>query len=167
MDWPLKIWFRPGRFKYITRDKKVSGCVFCKNLQKGVCFETLLLYIDQYSFVCLNKYPYNSGHLLVLPRSHTADILKLSQEEYRGLQDTVRKTIGILQNILKPEAMNVGLNLGSHAGAGLPEHLHYHIVPRWAGDTNFLPVIAGTKVISMSMEQIYNHLSVHFHHQPT
>ena len=158
----LTTWFRPGRFKYITRDKKASGCVFCEGLKKGVCFEALLLYVDAFSLVFLNKYPYNSGHILVLPRRHESDLLKLSQEEHQGLQESVRKSVRILQETLKPEALNIGLNLGRHAGAGLPDHLHYHIVPRWLGDTNFLPVIAETKVISMSLQQIYTHLHPHF-----
>lgn len=163
MNWSrLKIWFRPDRWKYVTRDKSSSGCVFCQGLEQGISFKTLLLYEDPNSLVFLNKYPYNSGHLLVLPRSHESSLLKLSDQEYLGVQKTIRKSVEVLQNVLKPEAMNVGLNLGRWAGAGLPEHLHYHIVPRWAGDTNFFPVIAETKVCSMSLKQIYDRLSPHF-----
>ena len=160
----LKIWFRPGRIKYITkaRAKIPSPCIFCEALKKGVCLESLLLYIDDFSLVFINKYPYNSGHLLVLPKVHESDLLKLPQKDYISLQETIKMTVTILQKAFKPEAMNIGINLGYHAGAGLPEHLHYHIVPRWSGDTNFLPVIAETKVISMSIEHIYNQLHPYF-----
>ena len=160
----LSLWFRPDRLKYImkARSKVHKPCPFCQALPKGVCFESLIVYADQESLVFLNKYPYNSGHLLVLPRKHESDLLKLSQESYMHLQETVKMTVGILQKVLNPEAMNIGINLGVHAGAGVPGHLHYHVIPRWAGDTNFLPVIAETKVISISLEDFYQQIYPHF-----
>lgn len=160
----LKLWFRPDRLKYITkaRAKIPSPCIFCRASKKGVCLESLLLYADASSLVFINKYPYNSGHLLVLPKNHESDLLKLSQKDYISLQETIKTTATILQKAFNPEAMNIGINLGYHAGAGLPDHLHYHIIPRWSGDTNFLPVIAETKVISMSIEHVYNQLHPHF-----
>ena len=160
----LKLWFRPDRIKYITkaRKKTPTPCPFCQAIKRGICFKSLILYHDNFSLVFANKYPYNSGHLLVLPRTHESDFLKLSQEEYIHLQKIIKMTVDILQKAFNPEAMNIGINLGSHAGAGLPQHLHYHIIPRWSGDTNFLPLIAETKVISMSLEHVYNTLHPYF-----
>ena len=160
----LKLWFRPDRIKYITkaRKKRPSPCTFCEALKQGVSFNSLVLYQNDFSLIFVNKYPYNSGHLLVLPRTHESDLLKLSQKEYIEVQKTIKLTVDILKKVFNPEAMNIGINLGGHAGAGLPEHLHYHIIPRWSGDTNFLPLIAETKVISMSLEYVYNQLHPHF-----
>ena len=160
----LKLWFRPDRIKYITkaRKKTPAPCTFCEALKQGVCFESLILYHDDFSLIFANKYPYNSGHLLVLPHTHESDLLKLPQEEYINMQKTIKMAVDALQKAFNPEAMNIGINLGSHAGAGLPEHLHYHIIPRWSGDTNFLPLVAETKVISMSLEHVYNKLLPYF-----
>jgi ATP adenylyltransferase len=98
-------------------------------------------------FVVLNKYPYNSGHLLVAPFAHKADISDLTSAERSEMMETTIKAKEVLQSVMRPEGFNVGFNLGAAAGAGVPGHLHMHIVPRWSGDTNFMPVIAGDRVV--------------------
>ena len=112
--------------------------------------------------VVLNKYPYNSGHVLVLPLRHCGDMLALSDAEYMDLQNTIRLTVKGLKEIYEPGGFNIGLNHGAVAGAGIPEHLHYHIIPRWAGDLNFFPLIAETKVLVESLEQTYEKILGYF-----
>lgn len=108
--------------------------------------------------VVLNKYPYNNGHVLVLPIRHTGDFVGLSEAEQRDIHALLLETVRILTSLYEPAGFNVGLNLGAAAGAGIPDHLHYHIVPRWRGDTNFFPLLAGTKVVVETLEQTYARL---------
>jgi ATP adenylyltransferase len=110
----------------------------------------------------LNRYPYNNGHLMVAPRRHTADLDRLSAPARTDLAETLRLAIGIVRRVLRPSGMNVGLNLGEVAGAGIADHLHWHVVPRWAGDTNFMPVIADTKVMPQHLLESYDTLAPHF-----
>lgn len=112
--------------------------------------------------IMLNKFPYNSGHLLVLPRRHCGDLLKLSDVEFEDLNNSIRKAMAALNEIYQPGGINIGLNHGATAGAGIPEHLHYHMVPRWSGDLNFFPLIAETKVLVETLEQTYGRLLEYF-----
>jgi len=107
------------------------------------------------AFAVLNLYPYSNGHCLILPNRHVGDISKLTQEEYAGLMGLLREVKDLLQSELNPQGFNIGMNLGRIAGAGIPDHVHIHIVPRWKGDHNFMPVTAETKVISQSLSVIY------------
>lgn len=112
--------------------------------------------------VVLNKFPYNSGHLLVLPRRHCGDLQKLSAEESADLWRVLNLTMEVLQSVYQPGGLNVGLNHGAVAGAGIPDHLHFHVIPRWAGDLNFFPLIAETKVVVESLEQSWDRLKIAF-----
>ena len=163
--WPMErdVLFRPDRFKYVRKLVKPEGCVFC-TAGKGVApqFETLCLFQTTHSMVMLNKFPYNSGHLLVLPRRHCGHILELSEAEWNDLQSVVRRAFAALEKAYVPGGINMGLNHGAVAGAGLPEHLHYHLVPRWAGDLNFFPLIADTKVVVETLEQSFERLLPYF-----
>lgn len=158
--WPLErdVLFRPDRMKYVRKLIKPEGCVFCRAAMEEPSLETLCVHKTKHSMVVLNKFPYNSGHVLVLPQRHCGDLLKLSEEEFRDLQDTIRKVMAALQEAYEPGGINLGLNHGAVAGAGIPEHLHYHMIPRWAGDLNFFPLIAETKVLVESLEQTYEKL---------
>lgn len=158
--WPLErdVLFRPDRMKYVRKLIKPEGCVFCRAAQEPASLETLCVYKSKHSMIVLNKFPYNSGHLLVLPQRHCGDLLKLSEDEFRDLQDTIRLAMKVLSEVYEPGGINVGLNHGSVAGAGIPDHLHYHMIPRWAGDLNFFPLIAETKVLVESLEQTYEKL---------
>ena len=155
---------RPDRIRYVRQLKSNDGiCVFCEALkQNKPSFKTLLLYKTKHSMVILNKYPYNTGHLLVLPQRHEGQLDLLSLEETNDLAQTVKKCVGILKEVYKCQGLNLGLNHGAVAGAGIPEHLHWHIIPRWFGDTNFFPLIAETKVLVESLESTYNRLRPYF-----
>lgn len=153
------ILFKPDRYKYIRKEIISDGCVFC-NSQKAVSFDTLCVYKSKFSMIVLNKFPYNSGHVLVLPQLHCGNMLTLSNEEYLDLMQTLRLAGQAVMDIYKPSAFNMGMNHGAWAGAGIPDHLHFHVIPRWAGDLNFFPLIAQTKVVIETLEQTYtNYLS--------
>lgn len=162
--WPIErdVFFRPGRMKYVRKLIKPSGCVFCISAENKQSFETLCVYKTQFSQVLLNKFPYNNGHLLVLPLRHTGDLLSLSDDEYIDLQKTVRLSVQVIKNIYNPQGFNLGLNHGASGGAGIPDHLHYHIVPRWNGDLNFFPLIAETKLVIEDLRQSYKKFKKEF-----
>lgn len=153
---------RPERYKYLRRVVTTDECVFCGVREQGPSFESLCLYKSDRAMVVLNKYPYNTGHLLVLPTRHCGDLTQLDEEEFREVTDLLRRTMAIVMKEYKCSGMNVGLNHGKVAGAGIPDHLHWHIVPRWAGDTNFFPLIGETKVIPETLEQTYSRLLPYF-----
>lgn len=157
LDWPVKrnVLFRPERFSYVRKLNRSKGCVFCLAAKNEIGFETLCVYQTKYSMVLLNKYPYNSGHLLVLPRRHCGDLLKLKKAEADDLYKCLHVALQAQQEVYRPAANNIGLNHGTAAGAGMPEHLHYHVIPRWSGDLNFFPLIAETKVVIETLEQTY------------
>lgn len=119
---------------------------------------SLLLWRDECAFILLNRYPYNPGHLLVLPIREVAELEELSPDEQAGFFQAMIRAKGILQRAMNPDGFNVGLNLGSAAGAGIPRHLHCHVVPRWDGDTNFMPILADTKVLPQALEDLYDQL---------
>lgn len=153
---------RPERYRYLRRAANPDTCVFCTARDEGVKFESLCLMRGQHSMVVLNKYPYNSGHVMVLPTRHCGKITLLTDEEYAEIMQTLKRTMAIIDQAYSPAGMNVGLNQGAVAGAGLPDHLHWHVIPRWAGDTNFFPLIAETKVIPETIEQTYERLLPYF-----
>ena len=158
--WPLErdVLFRPDRMKYVRKLIKQEGCVFCSAAKEEATFETLCVYKSKHSMVVINKFPYNSGHVLVLPLRHCGDLLKLSDAEFADLQNTIRMTMKCIMDTYDPGGINVGLNHGAVAGAGIPDHLHYHVIPRWSGDLNYFPLIAETKVLVESLEQTYEKL---------
>lgn len=158
--WPLERDFleRPERYKYVRKLLPVSGCVFCESVKKGPSAETLVLRKNPNTVVIMNKYPYNTGHLLILPLKHIGNIWDIDEKTTAEMSDWMKRSARILTEALKCPGFNAGLNHGSVAGAGLPEHLHWHIVPRWGGDTNFFPLIAETKVLPETIDQTYNRL---------
>ncbi|WP_413293062.1 HIT family protein [Bdellovibrio sp. HCB185ZH] len=162
--WPMErdVLFRPDRMKYVRKLIKPEGCVFCNAAKHEASFDTLCVYKSKHSMVVLNKFPYNSGHVLVLPLRHCGDLLKLSDAEFTDVQNTIRHTMAAINSIYEPGGINLGLNHGAVAGAGIPEHLHYHMIPRWAGDLNFFPLIAETKVLVESLEQTYEKFLEYF-----
>lgn len=162
--WPLErdVLFRPDRMKYVRKLIKPEGCVFCQAEKKQPSFETLCVYKSTHAMIVLNKFPYNSGHILILPRRHCGDLLALSEAEYEDLNKVIRLAMKALNDLYQPGGINVGLNHGAVAGAGIPDHLHYHMIPRWSGDLNFFPLIAETKVLVESLEQTYERLMGYF-----
>ena len=160
----MKQLWAPWRMEYIMSEieNKNDGCIFCDFPNQNDDAEYMIVYRSGNCFVILNKFPYNNGHLMVVPYKHTSDILELTDDEMLDLQQTVNKSVQVLRNVMNPHAMNIGMNLGRTAGAGIDEHIHYHIVPRWDGDTNFMPIISGTKVVSESLQASYQKISAEF-----
>ena len=156
-----KMIWAPWRAKFIL-GKKEKGCVFCKRLKMKDSAKNLIVHRGKSCFVILNKFPYNSGHTLIVPNRHIGQIEKLSDKESIELFDLTKKTVSVIKKVLKPNSLNLGMNLGRSSGAGIPGHLHMHVVPRWNGDTNFMPVIGKTDVISIPLEPIYEALKKEF-----
>lgn len=159
--WPQERDFitRPDRLKYVRRLKNEDVCVFCTSGEKKeseFSAENLVVYKSTHSQILLNKYPYNTGHLIVAPIDHGGSMFELSDEVYQDLMITVRFAGEVLMEAYKVQGLNVGVNHGKVAGAGIPEHLHWHVIPRWYGDTNFFPVICETKVFPETLEQTWN-----------
>jgi ATP adenylyltransferase len=140
--------FAPWRKDFIEKkEPKEEGCIFCNRSKMNESIESLVVYKGLYSFVLLNKYPYNNGHLMVAPYKHTSELNDLNVDEYTELMKNIILAINVLKQAYNPQGFNIGMNLGSIAGAGIVGHLHWHIVPRWSGDTNFMPIIGKTKVL--------------------
>ena len=154
----MKTMWAPWRIEYILGEKD-SECSFCKALTADADFT---LYRGNRTLVVMNKFPYINGHLLVAPTSHLATLDQLQKEEMGGLLATVEKSVGILTDVMDPDGFNVGLNLGKVAGAGIEEHLHFHIVPRWFGDVKALPVFGDVRVIPEHIKTTYGKLKPHF-----
>ncbi len=155
-----KLW-APWRMDYILSDKS-GECIFCHALSQDDPQRFYILHQTQVGFVIMNIFPYNSGHLMVVPCRHIAELEKLTEEEHVGLMNMVASSIKVLKQVMQPQGFNLGMNLGREAGAGIDTHLHWHVVPRWAGDTNFMPIQADTKVISQFVADTYHQLKPHF-----
>lgn len=156
-----RLW-APWRMEYIKNKDKNRKCVLCQYSKIRALSPSLILARNLLSYVVLNKYPYISGHLMVVPCRHVAKLEELSRAEGLDIFLTIQKTIRVLNKTVKPQGINIGINLGQAAGAGITEHLHYHIVPRWGGDTNFMSVIGQTRVISEDLKKTYSLLAPHF-----
>lgn len=152
-----QIW-APWRMEFIMRADKNNGCFLCQKSAEKNDEANLILYRGKYNFILLNAYPYNPGHLMVAPYRHIASLLDTEEDELKEHNELVKMSVRLLTNIIKPTAFNIGMNLGKIAGAGVADHIHSHIVPRWQGDTNFMPVVGHTKVLSQALEQTYKKL---------
>ena len=150
-----QIW-APWRAEYI-HGQKLSHCIFCKDDKNE-----LVLYRGDLAAVMMNKFPYNNGHLLVYPWRHTSSLENMDKEETLELFKLIKWSVAILKKEMKPGVFNIGINLGKDAGAGIEDHIHFHIVPRWNGDTNFMPVISEVRVLPEHLETTYNKLYSHF-----
>ncbi len=145
----------PWRMEYIENNTKVDGCIFCllQKVEDGP--ENLIAYRGNYSFVILNRYPYTSGHLMVVPFEHRANLEELDSETRAEMMELTTRCMTVLRKIYRPQAFNMGANIGEAAGAGVKEHVHIHIVPRWAGDTNFMSVVGEARVLPESLESTF------------
>jgi len=151
----MKQLWAPWRLQYILEEKP-EGCIFCVKPNEEKDRENLILYRGKEVYIIMNLFPYNNGHLMVVPYPHAADLEDLSEEILHELIIIATKAEGILKRVFSPQGFNIGLNLGKASGAGIDEHLHIHIVPRWAGDTNFMPLLADTKVIPQHIWATYD-----------
>ena len=161
MSQPL---WAPWRMEYVLSKKQKDSCVFCVDDRSPAeeLDQRLVVHRAPRAIVMLNRYPFSAGHLLVIPRAHVSDLEDLETEDHRALFDLVRESVVRLKRAVRCEGVNVGLNLGTAAGAGIAEHLHVHAVPRWNGDTNFMPVVGETRVIPQALDDTRRHLASFF-----
>ncbi len=155
----MKLLWAPWRHEYVKKTSKQEGCLFCVLAGKEEGLDTLILMKGEKCFTVMNRYPYNPGHLLIAPYKHTDSFNEIDPETWGEIRMMLIRCIDSLSSTLKPDGFNIGFNIGRAAGAGVIGHIHLHIVPRWNGDTNFMPVIADVKVISASLASIYKLLS--------
>ncbi|MCX7990475.1 MAG: HIT domain-containing protein [Proteobacteria bacterium] len=150
--------YAPWRKDFIEKKEKEEGCIFCKRKDLDISIESLVIFKGKLSFILLNKYPYNNGHLMVAPYSHKGDFTELDDDEINDLSKNIKFALSALKKAYNPQGFNIGMNLGSVAGAGVADHLHWHIVPRWGGDTNFMPVTGETKVLHEILSDTFERL---------
>lgn len=148
----------PWRMEYLTGEQKVDGCLFCVKFGEARDEENLILCRGETCFVIMNRYPYNNGHLMVVPIRHIGEISGLATVEQVELLALAGHCTMVMTTVMHAEGFNIGMNLGKVAGAGVADHLHLHIVPRWKGDTNFMPVLVETRVISEALSETYKKL---------
>jgi len=163
----MDVLWAPWRSKYISEasKKKDDSCIFCDFPKSTNDKEHLIVYRGKFNFVILNAYPYNPGHVMVVPYRHVSSIELLSDEEALELFSMVKRAIKILRKVYSPDGFNLGINIGRVAGAGIDQHVHVHIVPRWNGDVNFMPVIGGIKVLPELLEDTFNKLYKEFNNE--
>ncbi len=156
----MEIKFTPWRMAYIKGSDTPADaeCVLCARGRESPDPANLVLHRGATCYVLMNLYPYNTGHLMVAPYAHTADLPGLDAATAAELFDLIRRSVAILTAALAPHGFNIGMNLGRTAGAGIDEHLHMHLVPRWNGDANFMPIVGGTKLIPEALDQTYARL---------
>ncbi|MBM4170682.1 MAG: HIT domain-containing protein [Ignavibacteria bacterium] len=156
-----KLW-SPWRSSYIesfNQEKKSNECIFCEAVKENIELNnSLKVFQDELGYVILNLYPYNSGHLMVVPHQHVSHLSDLSKEEISEMMGLVNLSIKALEIVMKPHGFNFGANIGKAAGAGIEDHIHFHIVPRWNGDTNFMPTLGEVKVISQDLVETKKNL---------
>jgi ATP adenylyltransferase len=158
----MKQLWAPWRMAYIDQESKENGCLFCEKVRQSDLREALVLAQTSHSVVMLNKYPYNNGHLLLAPKRHEKRLSDLPVTEYADLSEALRQSVEIVHAVLRPGGINLGMNLGKCAGAGVADHLHWHVVPRWEGDTNFMPVVGDTRVMPQHLLESYDRFKPYF-----
>ncbi|MGE3313530.1 MAG: HIT domain-containing protein [Planctomycetaceae bacterium] len=155
----------PWRLSYILNNKESvpatesGGCFLCRYRDQANDVDNFVVARGESAFVVLNRFPYNNGHLLIAPLAHKASLVELDDGELLDCMRQLQKLMKVYSEILTPDGFNVGLNLGRVAGAGVPGHLHWHLVPRWQGDTSFMPILGETNVISQSLQELYRYLT--------
>jgi ATP adenylyltransferase len=154
--------FTPWRYAYITAGEKPGECVFCAQVREKDDAKALIVHRGQHCFVILNAYPYTSGHVMIAPYEHIDQLQKLSSEAAQEMMSLMQRLEGILRELYKPDGLNMGINLGKAAGAGIAGHIHMHVLPRWVADANFVSVIGETRVIPEPLEETYRRIRSKF-----
>jgi len=148
----------PWRKEYVRRISKMSGCIFCQALKSKVDRGVFILFRGTHNFVVLNKYPYTSGHLMIAPYKHLSSFERAKKESTDELADLLKLSLKVLRKKYCPQGFNTGMNLGKCAGAGVADHYHLHVIPRWTGDSHFMPIVGETKVMIENLETTYDRL---------
>lgn len=157
----MRVLWAPWRIKYILSSKKKVGCFICQIINENKDDENLVLKRGSFSIIIMNRYPYNSAHLMISPLRHVKNVYELNDDEQKEIMKFLSLSQKIIEKIYNPDGFNIGVNIGKAAGAG-EEHLHFHIVPRWSGDTNFMTVFSKTRVIPEDLTEIYKKLKEAF-----
>jgi ATP adenylyltransferase len=152
----------PWRYQYVTKPESFTGCVFCDAAKSRDDARTLVVHRGTHNLVILNRFPYCSGHVMVVPYAHVATLLDLTAEALAELIGLARDCEKHLRAAYRPDGLNLGINLGKSAGAGIADHLHMHVLPRWSGDTNFMTVVGETRVVPEALEVTYEKLRAAF-----
>lgn len=152
-----RLW-APWRLSYIEKPTPQGGCIFVDLPAQDNDRENKILFRGRTAFVILNAFPYTNGHLMVAPYKHTAEMSDLGDEELLEINQLVSRCLGWIQTAYRPDGFNIGVNIGHAAGAGIPTHIHWHVVPRWEGDTNFMGVVGDVRVLPQSLEDSYDRL---------
>lgn len=163
----MNVLYAPWRSSFAQGNSKNqnttdNSCTFCEKLASSNDTQHFILKRMKHCFIILNRYPYNAGHLLILPLTHASTLDKVTLETRTQMMEAINHCSLIVSSVLQAQGVNVGINTGQASGGSLPEHLHIHVLPRWTGDTNFLPLLANTKVVSFDLEEIYQRLAPHF-----
>ena len=149
--------YAPWRYDYVS-EEKIEGCVFC-HISKNIDDKKMqVVFWDEYCYVVMNKFPYSPGHMMVVPFFHTSNIEDLQDDVWLQMSKRVRQGVKLLKEVMPCEGVNIGMNLGKAAGAGIEQHVHYHMLPRWNGDTNFISTLGGTRVYPASFDEIFKKL---------
>lgn len=145
----------PWRMRYIQQEEKPNSCVFCWAIQQEDGVENLVVNRATHSFVILNRFPYTTGHLMIVPKVHRSSLEDLDSETRQEMIELVSRSMSVLREVYHPDGFNIGANIGAAAGAGIATHVHIHVLPRWAGDTNFMSTIGGTRVLPEELSETY------------
>jgi ATP adenylyltransferase len=149
----MKILWAPWRRKYVTSSAPEPGCVFCRAVERASDPGSLVVHLAPLSLIVMNLYPYNGGHVMIAPRRHVGRLGELKSEELAEMALLAQRLVNVVEEVYKPQGLNLGMNLGRAAGAGIEDHLHLHVVPRWNGDTNFISVVGQTRVIPEDLRE--------------
>lgn len=154
--------FTPWRYAYISTAEKSEGCVFCHALKQNDDLTTRIVHRGRLCFIILNTFPYTSGHVMVVPYEHTDELRKLPPDAAQEMMELTQRLEGVLREVYHPDGINLGMNIGKAAGAGVAGHIHMHVLPRWVADANFMSVIGETRVVPEALEDTYKRLKAHF-----
>jgi ATP adenylyltransferase len=148
----------PWRMEYIQSDKNKDICIFCNEMSRPDGIENLIIHRGNRAFIILNRYPYTSGHLMVVPNDHLASLELLDTETRSEIMELTAQSMFVLREVYQPQGFNIGVNIGVAAGAGVLDHVHLHVVPRWGGDTNFMSALSDTRVLPETLESTFERL---------
>ncbi len=148
----------PWRYQYITNVDKTEGCIFCEKAAENDDQQALIVHRAQYCFVILNAFPYTSGHVMVVPYEHVDQLQKLSPEAAAEMMQLSQRLEGVLRSLYHPDGLNLGMNLGKAAGAGIAGHIHMHVLPRWVADANFMTVVGETRILPETLEETHRRI---------